>query len=95
MQTSKSLHDRWNVRSSQYSQPVYLEAGEHYYFEAWSNQGYGPWDIGLGVKLHNSTISGGLYESDFEEQRLQISSTTIQEEHVCLICITIVCRYVP
>ena len=59
-------------------------AGQHYYFEALSNQGGGPWDVGLGVKLHDSTLSGGLYDSDFELQRIEISSTIIQEQHVCL-----------
>ena len=88
LQSTDILHSsclRWDLFTSQFSEPVYLEEGRPYYFELISNQFPGPWDIGLGVKLHDSTLTGGQYDSDYEEQRIAISSTVVQEQHVSLL----------
>ena len=75
-------YSRWNRFAAQFSEPIYLEAGQPYYFEVLSNNHGFPWDVGLGVKLHNSTLSGGLYESDREMQRVAITSSIVKEQHV-------------
>ena len=74
---------RWDrYENLQYSEPVYLEAGRPYYFEALSNNFPGPWDLGVAAKLHDSELNGGLYDSDKEEQSIEISSSTVQEIQV-------------
>ena len=77
-------YSRWNLLARQFSQPIFLEEGVPYYFEVVSNNYAGDWDIGLAVKLHNSTHSGGLYENDLERQRVTITSSTAKEQHVCM-----------
>lgn len=61
---------------------MFLEAGKPYYFEYVSNNYGGAWDAGIGVKLHDSTLTGGLYDSDYEQQRIAITSATLKEIQV-------------
>ena len=58
---------------------MYLEEGKYYYFEMISNQGYGPWYVGLGAKVHSLSHTSYPYQGDRESQRLTISSATVRE----------------
>lgn len=76
------IFHRWDRYSSQMSEPRYLEKDKYYYFEVVGNQYGGAWELGLGVKLHDSTYSGGRYDTDRERQRISIYSNIVREEHV-------------
>ena len=75
---------RWDFYPEQFLEPVYLEAGLPYYFEMLANNYGGPWQAGIGAKLHDSTLMGGLYDGDRESQEITISSTTVQERQVVM-----------
>ena len=77
---------RWNVYDFQYSDPVYLRAGMHYYIELLHNQYPGYWDIGLGAKVHSLAMTNYPYIADKEVQRIEIKSTVVQEQHVSFNC---------
>lgn len=72
----------WTYFPSQTSEPILLEEGKYYYFMLPSNQGGGPWEMGIAAKVHNLSYSSYPYESDREEQLIAVSSTTVKEEHV-------------
>ena len=76
------LHRRWDRFTSQTAEPVQLEKDVPYYLEVLVNQYGGPWEIGLAVKLHDSTLSSGDYDADKERQIIDVTSEVIQEEHV-------------
>ena len=73
---------RWDFFPQQFSDPVYLEAGKYYYFEVISNQGGGPWDIGLAAKIHSLNHTAYPYQGDKEQQRIEIRSNVVRENIV-------------
>ena len=74
--------ESWTYFDEQTSDPILLEEGEHYYYMMVGNQGYGPWNIAFGAKVHNLSYNARPYVGDNEQQLLAISSTVIKEEHV-------------
>ena len=76
------LSYRWDYYQFQLSAPVYLEKEQPYYFEVLGNQYSYRWEVGLGVKLHDSTLSGGRYNADREQQKISITSSIAREEQV-------------
>lgn len=72
----------WDRYEFQFSEPIYLTAGELYYIEYLQNEYGGIWDYGIGVKIHNLTMTRHPYIADMEVQRIEISSTVTQEQHV-------------
>ena len=66
------------------SSPIELKAGQAYYIEALQTQGGGPWNIGVGAKIHNLTWTDDIALADHEEQIIQITSTVIKETQVCI-----------
>ena len=80
---------RWDFFLEQFSEPIYLEAGEYYYFQVVSNQFGGPWDLGLGAKLHCLNETTYPYQGDKERQRINISSTIVREKIVSEITIVL------
>ena len=74
----------WNTFPEQIaSVPVYLKEGHYYYFELVSNQGRGPWDVGLGAKVHSLSHTSYPYQGDKERQRVNITSAIVREKIVC------------
>ncbi len=59
-----------------------MEKDKSYYFEVLGNNVRGPWEIGLAAKLHDSSLHGGEYIVDTEQQRIDVTSQRIEEEHV-------------
>ena len=72
----------WDYWPSQVSEPVYLEEGKPYYIEATNNQGGGPWELGVGAKIHCLDHTAYPYDGDREIQRINISSIDVKEQHV-------------
>ena len=72
----------WNYFPQQTSDSFYLEKGEHYYFEVVTNQGFGPWSVGLSAKIHSLGQTTYPYQGDREEQRVEITSSTVRENIV-------------
>lgn len=56
--------------------------GESYYLEAVQLQGYGPWRIGIGAKIHNLSWTEDVADIDYEEQIINIRSTVVKETQV-------------
>ena len=85
-----SLHLRWDYFPEQFSPQFYLEAGQYYYFEMVSNQGLGPWNIGLAAKVHSLNHTSYPYQGDRERQRINITSSVVMEtvvsNSVCMWC---------
>ena len=77
-----TLTCRWERYPEQFSDPVYLEAGQNYYFEVLANQYPGPWDIGLAAKIHSLGHTSYPYQGDRESQRITITSTIARERIV-------------
>lgn len=73
----------WNRFDTQISEPIWLDEGTPYYIEAHGNQYGGPWELGIGAKIHCYNYTTYPYNGDREEQQITISSTVVQEEHVC------------
>ena len=73
---------RWDYFPEQFSDPVYLEAGQHYFFQVLANQYPGPWDVGLAAKIHSLNHTSYPYQGDREIQRINISSTVVREKIV-------------
>ena len=80
--TSNFFNNSWNFFPEQFSKSFYLEAGQYYYFEMVSNQGGGPWDIGLAAKVHSLNHTSYPYQGDKERQRINITSSAVQEKIV-------------
>ena len=75
------------------SEPIYLEEDKPYLFKMYSNQYNGPSEIGLGVKVHSSSLSGGIYDAENERQSITITSSIVREEHVSIHHMTCGCMY--
>jgi len=73
---------RWNYFPTQTAAPILLEAGKAYYMEAISNQGGGPWDLGISAKIHNLSFNTYPFNGDNEVQMISIFSVVVKEEHV-------------
>ena len=76
------LSYRWDYYPEQFSDPIYLEAGQYYFFQIVANQGGGPWDLGLAAKLHCLNETSYPYQGDREKQRINITSTVVREKIV-------------
>ena len=73
----------WTYFPQQTAQePVYLEKGKYYYFEMISNQGWGPWYIGLAAKVHSLDHTSYPYQGDREKQKISITSDIVREKIV-------------
>ena len=73
---------RWTHWPTQTADPVLLQAGKPYYIESVLNPGSGPWDLGISAKIHNLSWNSYPFNGDNEEQRINISSLVVKEEHV-------------
>lgn len=80
--TDQWTRNSWNYYSSQLSEPINLVGGQAYYLEALQTQGGGPWQIGLGAKIHNLTWTDDYALADHEEQRIRIRSSAFKETQV-------------
>ena len=72
----------WNYHETQVSEPLYLKAGQAYYIEAVQGNGYGPWNIGFGAKVHSISWTSDRALADHETQLIDISSTVVKETQV-------------
>ncbi len=80
----------WNKMQHQFSNSTYLERDVPYYLELFTMQRGGPWEIGLGAKLHNSSLHGGDYDADREQQKIEVTSDWHLEQHVSPISLNVV-----
>lgn len=74
----------WTHFSEQTSSPILLEAGSAYYIEAIHSQGFGPWAIGFGAKIHALNKTSRISFADHELQDIAISSKVVKEKQVCV-----------
>ena len=72
----------WDSYDTQRSKPVDLEEGRPYYLEMLLNQRGGPWQIYLGLKYHNSTLTRTQVPAEQEVQRVIVDSVVVREKHV-------------
>ena len=56
--------------------------GKAYYIEAVQQQGWGPWSIGIGTKVHSLNWTNDRADADHEEQ-VTIQSVVVNETQVC------------
>jgi len=73
---------RWDYFDSQKSAKLNLQGGKAYYMEVWHYQGCCAWEIGIGGKFHNTTITSTQAYGEHEEQHIQVSSEIRNETHV-------------
>ena len=57
--------------------------GKAYYIEAVQQQGWGPWSIGIGAKIHSLNWTNDRADADHEEQQVTIQSVVVNETQVC------------
>ena len=85
-------HDSWTQHSMWFvfTIIIILTIGKAYYIEAVQQQGWGPWSIGVGAKIHSLNWTNNRADADHEEQQVTIQSVVVNEIQVCYyICICI------
>ena len=75
-------NNRWDFYDTQRSKPLDLEGGRPYYLEMLLSHGGGPWNIYLGLKYHNSTLTHTQVPAEHEVQKVIVDSVIVQEKHV-------------